>query len=273
MTEKPQFRFSSATVVAAYDKFLVPRLFIPWGKKLLEKMALQPGERLLDIACGPGTLSRLASEGLGASGYILAADISPAMIAIAKEKTNSPGATIEYVESPAAPLNAPSGAFDVVVCQQGLQFFPEQAEAMQEMKRALKPGGRIGIAVWTGMDQNPLFHIYLTALNAIEAPDEIVKMVPAPFSFGPASKLTELFQQAGFSDLTISTESLPLTFEGGIEQVIESVAATPFSPLIYELPAIQKDAFFSHLRESLKKYVVGDAVVTPMVSYIALARG
>src|SRR6266849_734 len=150
--------FSVGSVAGAYDEIYLPRIFIPWARLLLERAALRPGEAVLDIATGPGTVARLAAEQVGPQGRVVGTDLSEAMIAIARAKPPSSGsATIEYLVSPAAPLAVEDGVFDVVTCQQGLQFFPDRASAVREMHRALKPGGRVVAAVWREIELQPYF--------------------------------------------------------------------------------------------------------------------
>jgi SAM-dependent methyltransferase len=133
--------FSVGSVAGTYDEIYVPRIFIPWARLLLARAALRPGEAVLDIATGPGTVARLAAEQVGRKGRVVGADFSEAMIAIARAKPPSAGAApIEYLVSPAAPLAITEGGFDVVTCQQGLRFFPDRAAAVREMHHALKPG-------------------------------------------------------------------------------------------------------------------------------------
>jgi ubiquinone/menaquinone biosynthesis C-methylase UbiE len=116
------------------------------GVLLLDDCELQKGATVLDVATGPGTVARLAAKRIWPGGRVVATDISRPMLDVARSKPSF-RAPIMYLESPAAPLAVESAAFDVVVCQQGLQFFPDRTAALGEMRRALKPGGRLAIAV------------------------------------------------------------------------------------------------------------------------------
>ena len=125
MSEDTGFQFTDDAVPRAYEEVLVPRLFELWALLLLDECNLRPSTIVLDVATGPGTVARLAAKRIGPSGRVVATDISRPMLDVAKSKPSSPNsAPITYVESPAAPLAVESAAFDCVVCQQGLQFFP-----------------------------------------------------------------------------------------------------------------------------------------------------
>jgi len=100
--------FSVPSVAGVYDDIYVPHIFIPWGRLLVDQAELRPGESVLDVATGPGTVARLAAERVGRKGQVVALDISAAMLDIARQKPRVPeAAEIHYVVSPAAPLLAP----------------------------------------------------------------------------------------------------------------------------------------------------------------------
>src|SRR6202165_5567933 len=186
--------FSIGSVAGTYDEVYVPRLFIPWARLLLERAGLRPGEAVLDIATGPGTVARLAAGRVGPMGRVGGADLSEAMIAIAKAKSPSVGAaTIEYLVSPAAPLPVEDGGFEVVTCQQRLQFFPDRPAAIREMHRALKPGGRVAAAVWREIALQPYFAAVDAALRECLTADQ-AEPYGAPFRWPRASALVERFR-------------------------------------------------------------------------------
>jgi ubiquinone/menaquinone biosynthesis C-methylase UbiE len=129
-----------------YADVMVPRMFEPWGRELLRELAVQAGEAVLNVACGPGSVTRLAAAQAGPTGRVTGCDLSPAMLAIAVGRGPvANGASIDYLEAPADRLPVPDGSFDVATCQQGLQFFPDRLAALAEIHRALRPGGRIGV--------------------------------------------------------------------------------------------------------------------------------
>ena len=264
--------FSVGSVAGVYEEIYVPRIFIPWAKLLLERAALRPAEAVLDIATGPGTVARLAAEQVGPKGRVVGADLSEAMIAIARAKPPSPGAaSIEYIVSPAAPLNVEDGAFDVVTCQQGLQFFPDRPAAIQEMHRALKPGGRVVVAVWREIAFQPYFAAIETALRE-SLPDQQAKPYGLPFQWPKASDLAAGFTDHGFTEVSLAEVRRPLTFEGGVRQAFAAVAASPVATTVAGLDAAARARLWSAAQRRLAPLVSDGQVRTHMVSNIATAR-
>lgn len=142
-------RFSDESLPAAYDRLFTPSLFEPWARVLTDLVRVEPRDAVLDVATGPGTIARIAAVRAGRSGCVVGLDLSAPMLEVARSKSAQPDAApIEFRRGTADDVQLSDASFDVVLCQQGLQFFPEQIAALREMRRVLKPGGRVGIAVW-----------------------------------------------------------------------------------------------------------------------------
>jgi len=138
MMNLPSYAMNQASFPQMYERWLVGPLFRPWAEMTLDEVGLSGGQRVLDIACGTGILARVASERLGDAGYVVGIDISPDMLAIAHDA--APG--IDWREGNAGALPLHNGEqFDIVTCQQGLQFFPDKPAAATQMRRALVKGG------------------------------------------------------------------------------------------------------------------------------------
>jgi ubiquinone/menaquinone biosynthesis C-methylase UbiE len=130
---------------------------------LLEYAAPQPGERVLDVACGTGSVARHAAPLVGADGKVIGLDLNPGMLAVARALPAPPGATIEWLEGNATSLALPDDAFELVLCQQGLQFFPDRGAALREMRRVLAEGGRVAISVWQALPRHPVYEALFEA--------------------------------------------------------------------------------------------------------------
>jgi ubiquinone/menaquinone biosynthesis C-methylase UbiE len=272
MTDATKFQFTDASVPKAYDEYLVPRLFEPWARKLLDEVRLKPGEIVLDIATGPGTVARLASSKIGSQGHVFAIDLSKPMLDVARAKPTPPGgARIEYLQSPAAPLPGSSDIFDAVFCHQGMQFFPNRLAALREMRRVLKPNGRAAIAVWAELERNQIFAAYHAALRAT-VPEELASLMAAPFSWPDGEALQHLAEEAGFRQVRLVTSTMRMMLEGGVEQAIRAFSAMPVWPCVAALSdEVQKD-FFARVRQEMSALQIDGKIVGETVANIIVAK-
>src|SRR4029077_4807376 len=122
------------------------------------------------------------------------------------------GATVEYVVSPAAPLHVDDEAFNVVTCQQGLQFFPDRGAAVREMYPALKPGGRVIAAVWREIALQPHFAAVGAALRECLPADQ-VEPFGAPFRWPSTAALEAAFADGGFANVSVDVVHHPVSYE------------------------------------------------------------
>src|SRR5205823_12255406 len=176
---------------------------------------------VLDVATGPGTVARPAALRSGPSGRVTACDLSPAMLAVAKAKTPlEQAAPITYLECAADHLGVPDESFDVVLCQQGLQFFPDRTKALAEMRRALRPGGRAGVSVGCEIEQCPAFEAVAVALGEVFGADTELAYRRGPWGLGDPDELARLFDEAGFTGVEIERRTHSFTFEGGSSQMV-----------------------------------------------------
>ena len=187
-----------------YEQWLVGPLFRPWAEAILEEVALATGNRVLDIACGTGIVARLAKERLGGTGRVVGVDVNAQMLAVARSL--APG--IEWREGSAAALPLHDGEqFDAVICQQGLQFFPDKPAATRQMRIALAPGGKLAVATWRATEEIPL----LRELHRI-AERHLGAIVDQRHSFGDAARLEALLREAGLRNVRVKTMSRTIRF-------------------------------------------------------------
>lgn len=265
--------FGSSDAVRTYASLLVPRMFAPWAELLLDRVRVDPGDRVCDVACGPGTVSRAAARRARASGSVIGCDFSEAMLEAARSAGADPdSATIEYRLSPAAPLAVDSATASVLTCQQGLQFFPEAAPALAEMHRVLERGGRIGIACWTQIESNPIYHAFERAL-ATAFGAERAAALRKPFS-GPASdQMAGLLAAAGFVDIDVTVISRDLVFEDGVDMALLALAVTPAGADLAGLDEAGRESFGAAGTRELTPLLDDDgAVRAPMQSVVAVAH-
>jgi ubiquinone/menaquinone biosynthesis C-methylase UbiE len=191
------------------------------------------------------------------------------MLALAEAKPRTHGgASIEYLEGPADRLPARDDEFDVVTCQQGLQFFPDRPSAVAEMRRALRPGGRIGVAVWTDIEHSPPFCALANAIAEVAGAELANRYRRGPWGFPDGEQLGTLLKEAGFVDVRVSSHVLPVTFENGPAQFAATLAASPLAGELDQLSDEQKQ----HLIDSLARRIGDGPIEAELESNIALAR-
>jgi SAM-dependent methyltransferase len=263
------FNGAALPAMEVYDELMVPRLFGPWATLLVNHLAIAPRERVLDVACGPGVVARIAAKRVGAGGRVTGCDLSAAMLSVARTKPPvEGGCPIRYLEGPADELPVAEGAFDVVTCQQGLQFFADRRAAVAEMHRALRPGGRLGIAVWASIDRSPAFAALASAIEEVVGAELAARYRGGPFGLPEPARLGELLANAGFDDVRVSKRSLPVVFEGGAAQLVATLAATPLAAEIDWLPAERRDL----LLDSVARATGCGAIESEIESNLAFAR-
>jgi SAM-dependent methyltransferase len=250
------FAAAGVDAMTAYDQILVPRLFDPWAEVLLDEIDVSPGESVLDVACGPGTVARRTALRVGPSGRVTACDLSPAMLEVAAAKPALEGAApITYRQCPADALAVPDEAFDLVLCQQGLQFFPDRVGALTEMRRALKPGGRAGVAVWCAIEECPFWDALAGAVGEVLGKEAEDGFRSGPWGLPDADELERLFRAAGFADLVVNRGSLPVAFEDGPAQLVATLPAASVGPQVAALDDRGRAALLAAAEAALEPFV------------------
>ncbi|TSA84691.1 methyltransferase domain-containing protein [Deinococcus detaillensis] len=191
-----------------YERYMVPHKFAPWAAALLDFASLQEGERVLDVACGTGIVARQVAVRVGASGAISALDVNPAMLAVARETAAPHAPVIDWQHGSAQSLPFADDSFTAVLCQQGLQFFPDPVGALSEMRRVLEPGGRVALAVHQAIEHNPLFF----RLNQAGRARMGVDVFASPFALGGADALEHLLVAAGFVDVEVEAQTCTVRY-------------------------------------------------------------
>jgi ubiquinone/menaquinone biosynthesis C-methylase UbiE len=257
-----------------YEHYFVPAMFLPWATILLRHAAPQSRERVLDVACGTGIVARRAAPLVGADGQVVALDMNPAMLAVARALPAPSGATINWQEGNAATLPFLDGAFDVVLCQHGLQFVPDRAGAVREMRRVLAPGGRALVIVLQELARHPVFEALMESVaRHLSLP---VSSVMTPFALGDADELRTLFTAARFKKVEILPESTTVRFPEPERfvplAVISSAAAVPaFAQLEAPARAELLETVRSEVEPTIRRYRDADVVTFPMFAHIAVA--
>ena len=138
------------------------------------------------------------------------------------------------------------------------------------MRRVLRPSGRTAIAVWAELERNQVYAAFHAALKATVRSD-LAELITAPFSWPSGTTLKSAAEDAGFRNVRLSTRSLPMVLEGGVEQAVQSFAATPVAPGVAELPQDVQQTFFARLRQEMARLLRDRKVIGEMTSNIIVA--
>lgn len=186
----------------AYDRELVPWLFGHWAEPFVDLAEPLASSRLLDLACGSGLIARTLVGRLDRDGRIDAVDIDPAMVAYASSTIDDE--RVRWHSSDAADLPLEDGSIDGALCHQGLQFFPDQPKVLAEIARTLRPGGRLTVAVWGRLDDNPWPAALASATRAVLG-DEAAEGMAVVCALGDATQVSTLLADAGFERASVDT--------------------------------------------------------------------
>jgi len=218
---------------------------------------VRAGARVLDVAAGSGDQTLAVAQEVGAHGYVLATDLSPAIVALARD--NAVRADFAQVETRVADgedLGVPEASFDAAVCRLGLMFFPDPLRGLREMHRALRPGGGVCTMVFSRPEKNPCLTILMsTALKHAGLPARDPFVPGGLLSLGQPGRIDALFRSAGFID--VATTALDAVFRlPSVDHYLAFVrsSASPILQILGQLDAASADAAWSEMRERLMTF-------------------
>jgi len=252
------------TAPELYQRYLVPAVTALWAADLVDRAALQAGDRVLDVACGTGVVARLAAERVGHTGRVAALDLNPGMLAVARSLPAITGAAIEWYEGSALALPFTDATFDVALCQLGLQFFPDRLKALQELRRVLVHSGQLALNVFGPLEHNPATQALANALDRHVGPTASVAK-RAEHVLADADHLHRLVADAGFHDVVIDTTSKRVRFPSAGDYVRIQLAATPLASVIAQLDVAGRERLTEVLVEDVSAALAfygGDAALT-----------
>jgi len=213
----------------------------PVTQRLLEAAGIVPGHRVLDIACGTGEPALPAARIVGSAGHVLATDLAPEMLEVARERAEAQGVgNVEFRLVDGEELDVEAEAFDAATCRWGIMFMPEPLRCLGQLFRALKPGGRVAVAAWGSPDRNPFITLPTGILRKYHPGPLPDPTAPGGvFSFASGERLESVLAEAGFRDVHIDGLELPMAeFDSGEEYLrYQREIAGPLATLFGQLPA------------------------------------
>jgi ubiquinone/menaquinone biosynthesis C-methylase UbiE len=265
----------SGSAPEAYQRYGVAAIGTAKAQELVALAALQPGTRVLDVACGTGVVARQAAQAVGTTGQVTGLDINEAMLHVARTVAPPVGAPITWREGSVMTIPFPDATFDAVLCQWGLEFFPDRAQGLREMARVLVPGGRLGLRVWRALDRQPFQTAVIAALDrhlfgGQDVPSRHTLL--QPFSLADAEEVRTLVADAGFRDVHVRIGIHPLRFASAEAYTRGFLSATTVASEIAAMEETARTRMIQEIVAALHIFVDDEGLAVPAEDHVVLAR-
>lgn len=241
---------------------------------LLDLAGITSGDRVLELACGPGGVGLAAAKRVGDDGEVVLSDVAPAMVAVAARRAAAAG--LRKVGTRTLDLeriDEPDDSYDAVLCREGLMLVPDPAAAAAEIRRVLRPGGRVALAVWGPRERNPWLGVMFDSVSEqfgapIPPPGQ-----PGPFALDDAARLESILTGAGLADVQVTEHEVPYGAASADEWWRRTLAlAGPLANRLSALPEPAADELRQRASRRIRAYENGNGVEIPGVSLVASAR-
>lgn len=257
-----------------YEQFLVPGIFRFWTPQLIKRADPKKDEKVLDVACGTGVVARAIVPLVGTMGKVVGLDMNPAMLEVACRQYSEYCEDIDWQEGMAERIPFNERSFDLVTCQQGLQFFKDKPKALREFHRVLQPKGRVTIAVWQSIEHNPFYQkVFDTIANEFEVE---MKSLSAPFIYRDPDELEKPLKAAGFHNIKVDSIRQDVHFKDldhFVELTIRAAGAVmpAFAQIADGVHYEKLDSANRKVADLLVDHSINGELVFPMYSYLATA--
>jgi len=189
----------------------------PLGEAAMEAARLAPGERVLDVGCGCGATSIELARRVAPGGSVLGVDVSSVMLAAARAAAARASAMgVTFADADAQTASLAPGGFDVAFSRFGVMFFADPTAAFTNLRRALRPGGRLAFVCWQALPKNPWMSLPLSAaLRHMPPPTPPAPDAPGPFAFADPERVRRILEGAGFAGVSLAPHDADLVVGGG----------------------------------------------------------
>ncbi len=226
---------------------------------------------MLDAACGTGIVARHAAARTGPTGRVVGVDVNDDMLRVARTAAAAVHPPIEWQHGDVAALPFADGTFDVVCCEQALQFFADPVRALGEMHRVLGADGRVAVSVCRAIRYAPTYGALAAALER-HVGREAGAIMRSPFAGWDTQQLRAFFAAAGFTHVRVVIEARSLRYPSAEEFVRREVSSSPLADVVRALSDQDRDALVRDVGAAIADHVDDDGVLCPLEVYVAVAR-
>lgn len=244
------------------------------ARAMLDAAEVRPGERVLELACGPGGVGLAAAERVSPAGSVVLSDVAVEMTAVAGARAEAMGlANVTTRRLDLEQIDEPDASFDVVVCREGLMLVADPARAVREIERILRPGGRATVAVWGARARNPWLGALFDAVTARTGMPVPPPGLPGPFSLDDAGTVAALLRDARLTDVAVTEVASPLRVPSFEEWwVLVPALAGPIASVLASLPVDVRDAIRTSAEAALAPHATSSGYDIPGLSLVGTGR-
>ena len=243
----------------------------PLGRAALAALAPRPGEHILDVGCGSGQTTMQLADAVGSRGRVVGIDISQPMLAAADKRNNRPSVSFLRADAQTHVFDHP---FDAIYSRFGVMFFADPVRAFANLRRSLKPRGRIAFVCWRAESENPVMTVpmaaaakHLSALPPAGDPN-----APGPFAFADRARLARILEAADFGDVAITPHDEPIGGNDRAATLELALLIGPLGRLLREHPE-QRTVVVDTVRDAIEPFIVDDVARIPSATWIVTAAG
>lgn len=246
---------------------------MPVSVAMLEGLGLQPGQRVLELAAGPGDTGFMAAELIRPGGTLISSDGAEAMLDVARRRAAEAGLDdVEFVLLDLEWIDLPTASVDAILCRWGIMLTVDPDAAAREMRRVLRAGGRAALAVWDSPQRNPWATIptqVMVELGHTEPPD---RDAPGMFALAGEGRLGELLQDAGFLEVEVEPVAVERRYERVQDYIDDTLEMSPtFGTAIKELSEAQREEVLQRIGDAATRFDGPDGIILPGSTLVALA--
>jgi ubiquinone/menaquinone biosynthesis C-methylase UbiE len=260
-----------SAAAASYEKY-GGDIFRAYAQRLLDGSGLKPGQRVLDVACGPGIPSLMAAPLVAPDGAVVGIDLAPGMVELARKKAAEGGIAIAtFQEGDAENLPFQEDSFDAVLCSHGLVHTTDRMRALWEMWRVLKEGGSVAISTWSTPDRSLTLSIVARAIRE-HFPAALVPGAPMWFDFGPEGVLEKALADTGFHAISVVRHTVFQEMKDGAEywQAVVGISGR-LQMLLENIPLDVASRIETDAIRAAENFRAGECIQIPCEELIALA--
>jgi ubiquinone/menaquinone biosynthesis C-methylase UbiE len=238
------------SIPATYHRYLGPLIFEDYAADLTRRLAPRPNERILELACGTGIVTRRIAATLPQGATLAATDLNEAMLQVSREMVGS-NPRITFSQADACNIPFPDASFDALAAQFGVMFFPDKVKAMQEARRVLRPGGRYVFNVWDSLEHNPIPRTVHETIAAKFPANPPSFLKAAPYGYSDRAELERVCRAAGFTKVKFEAVEFPSVAPTAEDAARGFVEGTPLLVALQERGVTDPAPFRAAAAEAL----------------------